>query len=430
MYCIKTFDLMLYICYYFTGLTYHKITKGGTKMIELRGKYTTAYVYTDIVDQESISQVIELLNQPMSQGQTIRMMPDIHAGAGCTIGTTMTVGDKIIPNLVGVDIGCGMEVTYLADSQIDFAKLDNVIRNCVPSGMAVRNRAHAYFKQIDLSTLRCAKHVDTDYAKMSLGTLGGGNHFIEVDKDDSGRLLLVIHSGSRHLGTEVARYYQKAAYLDLNKRGAEMLVLQLKAQGRDREIESELKKYSGTRIPKDLAYCEGQLMDDYVHDMKIVQQFAKLNRKAITQTILTECGLTATDSFTTIHNYLDTDNMILRKGAVSAQKGERLIIPMNMRDGALICIGKGNAEWNYSAPHGAGRLINRGAAKASLQLSEFVDSMQGIYSTSVGQSTIDESPMAYKPMQSIIDNIGDTVDIEQIVKSVYNFKASEDNSKR
>ena len=394
-------------------------------MIELRGKYNVAYVYTEIVDQESISQIIELLNQPMSQGQKIRMMPDVHAGAGCTIGTTMTVGDKIIPNLVGVDIGCGMEVTYLAEKEIDYAKLDNVIRNCVPSGMSVRKRVHSFYKQIDLSKLRSARHVDTDYAKMSLGTLGGGNHFIEVDKTEDGQLMLVVHSGSRHLGTEVARYYQKSAFNDLNKRGAEMLVLQLKLAGRDREIEQELKKYSGIHIPKDLAYCEGELMDSYVHDMKIVQEFAKLNRKAITETILTECKFTATDSFTTIHNYLDTEHMILRKGAVSAQLGERLIIPMNMRDGALICVGKGNPEWNYSAPHGAGRLINRGAAKQNLSLEEFVESMKGIYSTSVGQSTIDESPMAYKPMQSIVDNIGDTVEIEQIVKPVYNFKASE-----
>ena len=398
-------------------------------MIELRGKYNVAYVYTDIVDQDSISQVIELLNQPMSQGQTVRMMPDIHAGAGCTIGTTMTVGDKIIPNLVGVDIGCGMEVTYLKQDQIDFAKLDNVIRNCVPSGMSVRNRAHSYFKQIDISAMRCAKKVDLEYAKLSLGTLGGGNHFIEVDKTKDGQLMLVVHSGSRHLGTEVARYYQKAAFIDLNKRGAEMLVLQLKLAGREREIEQELKKYHGAKIPKDLAYCEGELMDAYVHDMKIVQEFAKLNRKAITQTILEQCCLTATDSFTTIHNYLDTDNMILRKGAVSAQKGEKLIIPMNMRDGALICVGKGNPEWNYSAPHGAGRLVNRGAAKANFSLEEFEQSMKGIYSTSVGQSTIDESPMAYKPMQSIIDNVGDTVEIKQIVKPVYNFKASENNDK-
>ena len=398
-------------------------------MIELRGKYNVAYVYTDLIDQESVSQIIEILNQPMSEGQTIRMMPDVHAGAGCTIGTTMTVGDKIIPNLVGVDIGCGMEVTYLNEREIDFAKLDAVIRQYVPSGMAVRQRAHSYFKQIDLNKLVCANRVDTEYAKLSLGTLGGGNHFIEVDVADDGQLLLVVHSGSRHLGTEVARYYQKAAYIDLNKTAAEMLVLQLKLQGRDKEIEEELKKFKGARIPKDLAYCQGQLFDDYVADMKIVQQFASLNRKAITETILTECGLSKVDSFTTIHNYLDTENMILRKGAVSAQKGERLIIPMNMRDGALICIGKGNAEWNYSAPHGAGRLMSRGEAKQLLDVEEFEKSMQGIYSTSVGQSTIDESPMAYKPMQSIIDNIGDTVEIEQIVKPVYNFKASENSSK-
>ena len=398
-------------------------------MIELRGKYNVAYVYTDIIDQESISQIIEILNQPMSAGQTIRLMPDVHAGAGCTIGTTMTVGDKIIPNLVGVDIGCGMEVTYLNKREIDFAKLDTVIRTCVPSGMAVRKRAHSFFKQIDLSKLKCATRVDTEYAKMSLGTLGGGNHFIEVDKAANGQLLLVVHSGSRHLGTEVARYYQKAAFADLNKRAAEMLVLQLKLEGREKDIEQELKKFTGAKIPQDLAYCEGQLFDDYVHDMKIVQQFAVLNRKAITETILSECGLTASHGFTTIHNYLDTENMILRKGAVSAQKGERLIIPMNMRDGALICIGKGNKEWNFSAPHGAGRLMSRGEAKQLISIEEFESSMQGIFSTSVGQSTIDESPMAYKPMQSIIDNIGDTVEIEEIVKPLYNFKASENSSK-
>lgn len=398
-------------------------------MIELRGKYNVAYVYTDIIDNESVSQIIEILNQPMSEGQTIRLMPDVHAGAGCTIGTTMTVGDKIIPNLVGVDIGCGMEVTYLNETEIDFAKLDAVIRQCVPSGMAVRQRAHSYHKQIDLSRLVCAKHVDTEYAKMSLGTLGGGNHFIEVDKSENGKLLLVVHSGSRHLGTDVARYYQKAAYADINKRAAEMLVLQLKLEGRDKDIEQELKRFAGTRIPKDLAYCEGQLFEDYIHDMKIVQQFAVLNRKAITETIMTECGLTMSHGFTTIHNYLDTDKMILRKGAVSAQKGERLIIPMNMRDGALICIGKGNADWNYSAPHGAGRLMSRGEAKQLIDIEEYQKCMQGIFSTSVGQSTIDESPMAYKPMQSIIDNIGDTVEIEEIVKPVYNFKASENAAK-
>ena len=398
-------------------------------MIELRGKYNVAYVYTDVIDQESISQIIEILNQPMAEGQTIRMMPDVHAGAGCTIGTTMTVGDKIIPNLVGVDIGCGMEVTYLNEREIDFNKLDNVIRQCVPSGMAVRSRAHGYFKQIDLNSLKCANRVSLEYAKMSLGTLGGGNHFIEVDKAENGQLLLVVHSGSRHLGKEVALYYQKAAFANLNKKAAEMLILQLKLQGRENDIENELKRFGGAKIPKDLAYCEGQLFDDYVHDMKIVQQFAVLNRKAITQTILSECGLSASGEFTTIHNYLDTEKMILRKGAVSAQKGERLIIPMNMRDGALICVGKGNPEWNYSAPHGAGRLMSRGEAKQLISIEEFEQSMQGIFSTSVGQSTIDESPMAYKSMQTIIDNVGDTVDIEEIVKPVYNFKASENSLK-
>ena len=399
-------------------------------MIELRGKYNVAYVYTDLVDQESISQIIELLNQPMSEGQTIRMMPDVHAGAGCTIGTTMTVGSKLVPNLVGVDIGCGMEVCYLAEKDIDFAKLDKIIRSCIPSGMAIRDRVHKYYKQIDLNELLCSNQVDIERAKLSLGTLGGGNHFIEVDKAQNGQLLLVIHSGSRHLGNEVAKYYQRAAHKSLSKVGVDRIILQLKLEGREKEIEQELKKYQGSKIPSHLAYCEGDLFDAYIHDMKIVQEFARLNRKAMANTILTEYGLTLTDCFTTVHNYIDTDKMIVRKGAVSAQKGERLIIPMNMRDGALICVGKGNPEWNYSAPHGAGRLISRGQAKQEIALDEFVASMEGIYSTSVGQSTIDESPMAYKPMQSILDNIGKTVDVVEIVKPVYNFKASEATTDR
>ncbi len=394
-------------------------------MIELRGKYGTAIVYADIADEESISQIIELCNQPMSEGQKIRMMPDVHAGAGCTVGTTMTVGDKIVPNLVGVDIGCGMEVSYLAQKDIDFALLDEAVRRSVPSGAETRAFAHKYAKDISLKELRCYKNVDIDYARLSLGTLGGGNHFVEVDRDSQGRLMLVVHSGSRHLGLEVATYYQKLAYKTLARQSDYLIIQQLKAEGRNSEIEKALKTNARLRVPEHLAYCEGGLFDDYVHDMKIVQKFAELNRKAITDSIVSDYGLNVTDSFTTVHNYLDTENMILRKGAVSAQKGEKLIIPINMRDGALICIGKGNAEWNFSAPHGAGRLFSRGKAKTELSLTEFEEQMKGIYSTSVGQSTLDESPMAYKPMQSIIDNVADTVEITDIVKPLYNFKSAE-----
>ncbi len=398
-------------------------------MIELRGKYNYAYVYADSVDNESASQIIELLNQPAAEGRKIRIMPDVHPAAGCTVGTTMTVKDKAIPDLVGTDIGCGMEVTYLAEKEIDFEKLDEVIRRCVPAGAQVRRRAHKFGDMTDLSQLKCAKHIQTERAKLSLGTLGGGNHFIEVDRSEDGTLLLVVHSGSRRLGVETARYYRKAALEQCVKTKAEMMVLQLKLQGREEETEKELKRfYQSRKIPERLAYCEGQLLEDYLHDMKIVQKFAQLNRKAITQTILSECDLTETDCFTTVHNYIDTENMILRKGAVSAQKGERLIIPMNMRDGALICVGKGNPDWNFSAPHGAGRAMNRAQAKAELSVDEFRREMKGVYSTSVGQSTVDESPMAYKPMRAITDNIFETAEIKEIVKPVYNFKSGGANN--
>ena len=399
-------------------------------MIELNGKYANAKVFTDIIDDASISQIIGILNIPFSENQTVRMMPDVHAGAGCTVGTTMTITDKICPNLIGVDIGCGMNAIKLQETDIDFNLLDTVIRQYVPSGFSIRSEAHKNIKQIDLTKLYCYNDCDILRAEKSIGTLGGGNHFIEIDKDSNGNLWLVIHSGSRHLGTEVAKIYQKAAIKDLHystKEAADQLIAQYKAEHRHAEISDALKalkpKYSA--IPDDLCWCEGELFEKYIHDMKITQRFAVLNRQTIADVILKHMDLHQIDGFETIHNYLDTNNMILRKGSVSAQEGERLLIPMNMRDGSLICIGKGNPDWNYSAPHGAGRLMSRAAARENLSLDEFEDTMKDVWTTSVGRSTIDESPMAYKPMEAIVENIKDTVDIVETIKPVYNFKAGE-----
>ena len=401
-------------------------------MIELKGKHNTAKVYTDVVDQPAISQVIELLNQEFTAGSRIRMMPDIHAGAGCTIGTTMTITDKIVPNLVGVDIGCGMETAILKEEHLDLEKLDTVIRERVPSGFEIRPEAHRYAEAVDLKRLCCAKHVDLLRAEKSVGTLGGGNHFIEADRDDAGRLYIVVHSGSRHLGLEVANYYQEAGWKALDHKddaSAERLIAELKAAGRQKEIQKELERMKKTRyatVPKALAYVEGVLFDDYIHDMKIVQRFAELNRQTIMDEIVRGMGLHVEDSFTTIHNYIDTDAMILRKGAVSAKKGERLLIPINMRDGSLLCIGRGNEDWNYSAPHGAGRLMSRAQAKESFSVERFRQEMEGVYSTSVGRATLDECPMAYKGMEDIVKNIGPTADIQSVIKPVYNFKAGEE----
>ena len=396
-------------------------------MIELRGKYAEAKVYTDVVDQESISQVISLLNQPYAQGSRVRMMPDIHAGAGCTVGTTMTISDKVCPNLVGVDIGCGMETVILKEKHMELQKLDKLIRAEIPSGFAVRSKPHRFIKEIDLSELRCAKYVDLLRAEKSLGTLGGGNHFIEANRDDEGNLYLVIHSGSRRLGLEIANYYQEAAFKALNSRKAEIdaLIADLKKQGRAQEIEGVLRELKARpiNVPKPLAYLEGSLLEDYLHDMAIAQRYADLNRRAMMDTILKGMGLKAADRFSTIHNYIDLEAGILRKGAVSAKAGERLLIPINMRDGSLICVGRGNEDWNCSAPHGAGRLMSRSEAKQSFTVHEFKKQMQGIYTTSVGAATLDECPMAYKSMADIVDNIGPTAEIERIIKPIYNFKA-------
>lgn len=400
-------------------------------MIEVKGKYNSAKVFTDIVDEASISQVIELCNQDFTAGSKIRLMPDIHAGAGCTIGTTMTITDKVVPNLVGVDIGCGMETIRVREGHIELQKLDKLIYERIPSGFNIRNKAHKYADQIDLSKLCCARHVDLLRAEKSVGTLGGGNHFIEVDRDDDGRLYVVVHSGSRHLGKEVAACYQDEGYKRLNHTddsSIERLIAELKAAGRQKDIQKEIKRARGlkqTNIPYPLAYVSGELFEQYIHDMKLVQRFAELNRQAMIDEIVKGMKLHVEEQFTTIHNYIDTDAMILRKGAVSARAGERLLIPINMRDGSLLCVGKGNEDWNFSAPHGAGRLMSRAQAKQSFTVSEFKKQMSEVYTTSVNSSTLDECPMAYKDMADIVKNIGPTAEITKIIKPVYNFKAGE-----
>ena len=402
-------------------------------MIEVKGKYNEARIFTDVVDSASIAQVQELCNQEFTAGSRIRLMPDIHAGKGCAIGTTMTITDKVVPNLVGVDIGCGMETTRIREKRLELQKLDKLIYEKIPSGFSIREKAHRYASQIDLSQLHCARHVDLLRAEKSIGTLGGGNHFIEVDKDDEGNLYLVVHSGSRHLGVEVADYYQNEGYKVLNHTddaSLEALVMQMKAEGREKEIQKELKKRKNvkqTSIPRALAYVSGELFQHYIHDMKIVQQFAMLNRQAMMDELVKGLKLHVEEQFTTIHNYIDTDAMILRKGAVSAKAGERLLIPINMRDGSLLCVGKGNEDWNFSAPHGAGRLMSRTEAKQSFTVSEFKKQMADVFTTSVNRSTLDECPMAYKGMQDILDNIGPTADVVKIIRPIYNFKAGDED---
>lgn len=399
-------------------------------MLILNGKYNSATVFTDIIDDDSIKQIIELCNQEFVKNETIRMMPDVHAGAGCTIGTTMTISSKrIVPNLVGVDIGCGMETAILKEKHIEPMKLDKIIRENIPMGFEMRNKPHKFFDKTNLQNLYCFEHINYLKAEKSIGTLGGGNHFIEVDKGSDGRIYIVIHSGSRHLGLQVAKYYQEEAYKQLNhstEDNIQKVIDSLKAQGRQKEIEktiSAIKNTKTTSVPKHLAYVEGNLFDRYIHDMKIIQEYALINRQAMMYEIVKNMKFHIVEQFSTIHNYIDIENMVLRKGAVSSQKGEKLIIPINMRDGSLICIGKGNPDWNYSAPHGAGRLMSRSQAKNSFTVSEFKKQMQGIYSTSINASTLDECPMAYKSIDDIVENIQDTVTIQDIIKPIYNIKA-------
>lgn len=396
-------------------------------MLKVKGKYNEAIIYTDNVEEEALRQILELCNQEAFKDSQIRIMPDTHAGAGCTIGTTMTVRDKIVPNLVGVDIGCGMEVAIIKERCVDLEKIDKVIHDFIPSGRDVRESEHKYNSFINLDILRCKNEIDLERARLSIGTLGGGNHFIEVNKDTEGNLYIVVHSGSRYLGKQVAEYYQNVAYRELTslKEEKQKIIKKLKSEGREREIQSTLANLKFPEIKKDLAYLQDRSFDDYIHDMKIVQLYAVYNRKAIIDEIINKMGLTVIDQFTTIHNYIDLKNMILRKGAISAQEGERVIIPINMRDGSIIAIGKGNSDWNYSAPHGAGRLMSRSKAKEILNINDYKEAMRGIYSTTINEYTIDEAPMAYKPIYEIINNIQDTVTIQKIIKPIYNYKATE-----
>lgn len=403
------------------------------KLVE--GKYNTAKVFTDVVEEKSLQQIKTLCDQEFTSGAKIRLMPDVHAGAGCTIGTTMTIKDKIVPNLVGVDIGCGMETLMIhkdSEAAVNFdpAKLDKVIKKNIPSGFDIRKFQHDFVEEVEWDKIKGTynKH----RAKMSLGTLGGGNHFIEADKDEDGNLYIVVHSGSRHAGLEIAEYYQEMAWKQLNgrtKADIDAMICRLKEEGRQSEIEAQMavmSRQTKTLVPKDLAFVSGYLFDDYINDMRIMQHFAMLNRKAMVNTISIGLHLKEeeiVDQFTTIHNYIDTENMILRKGAVSAQQGEKLLIPINMRDGSLICIGKGNEDWNCSAPHGAGRVMSRTQARKGLSMDEFKSEMSGIWSSTVTKGTLDEAPMAYKTMDDIVANIGPTADIVNVIKPIYNFKA-------
>ena len=368
-------------------------------IVELKGEFNTAKLFTNTAEPSAVQQIEHLLNQEFMTGSKIRIMPDAHAGMGCTIGTTMTITNKVVPNLVGVDIGCGMETVLLKDKRVELSQLDKAIHQYIPAGFAIRDTAHHYNDEINLRALRCAKHVDLNRAELSIGTLGGGNHFIELGADEDGQLYLIIHSGSRNLGKQVCEHYQNLAANNLGRKG----------KGMDRV----------------LAYLEDEPLENYLHDMAIVQRYADLNRKAIVKVLEKKAKLKTVEQFTTTHNYIDLDTKILRKGAISAQKGERVLIPMNMRDGSLICIGKGNPDWNFSAPHGAGRIMSRTAAKGSITLTQYEKSMKGIYSSTVNRSTLDEAPAAYKPMDEIIANIGDTADIVKTVKPLYNFKSAE-----
>lgn len=400
-------------------------------MVEVQGLQNNAVCFTNNIEPEAYEQIKAICDMKAFHLSRIRVMPDVHAGKVCTIGTTMTVIDAAVPNIVGVDLGCGLYAVNIGKDPIDLPKFDEAA-HFIPSGSNVWEERSERF---DLTQLLCYRELkDSKRIERSLGTLGGGNHFIEIDASSDGTNYLVIHSGSRNLGKQVAEIYQRLA-IDLAKGKGEYfkqrdeIIRTYKEQGRKSEIQAALKqlqwKEKESSTPDDLCFLTGKYFDDYLHDVKICQQFARRNREKMAEVLLSRVGLTGGDSFHTIHNYIDTEKMILRKGAVSAQKGEILIIPLNMRDGSLICSGKGNTEWNISAPHGAGRLLSRSKAKTTLSMDEFKEQMQGIYTTTVSDSTLDESPMAYKPMDEIIEQIGPAVDIIERITPIYNFKAGD-----
>ena len=400
-------------------------------MLEIKGKVNTAICYANVIEEEAIEQIRRMCDYEFTAGSRIRIMPDVHAGAGCTIGTTMTVVDKAVPNIVGVAIGCGMYTVNLGKSTLDFEKLDEAA-HYIPSGMNVWEGRQERF---DLQELRCYRSLrDTKRLERSLGTLGGGNHFIEVDEAADGTKYLVIHSGSRNLGKQVAELYQRLA-IDLNKgketyfKQRDEIIRTLKEQGRRKEIQAALEQIywdkKESTMPEDLCFLYGEYLADYLYDVEICQRFARRNREKMAEILLERTGITGGEAFHTIHNYIDTEEMILRKGAIAAHAGEKVLIPINMRDGSVLAIGKGNEEWNYSAPHGAGRIMSRRTAKEQLSLAEYRETMKGVYTTSVNESTLDEAPMAYKSLEDIIDVIRDSVDIIDVMKPIYNFKASD-----
>jgi len=402
-------------------------------MIEITGNFNTAICFASTLEDGAREQIKAVCDTEAFASSKIRIMPDVHAGKGCTIGTTMTVTDKVVPSMVGVDIGCGMYTVYLGNIDIDFEKVDEAA-HFIPCG---RNVWEGRTERFDLTRLRCYRYLrDTRRLERSLGTLGGGNHFIEIDEDGDGGKYLVIHSGSRNLGTQVAEFYQQIA-VDLNMgkedyfKRREEIIRTYKEQGRRAEIQPTLKKMAREweakepTLPRDLCFLYGSFMEDYLYDVDICQQFAERNRERMAEIILERLGWTAVETFQTIHNYVDVNEMIVRKGAVSAKAGEKLLIPINMRDGSLICIGKGNEDWNFSAPHGAGRLMSRSKAFEQLTMAEYEAEMAGIYSTCVVPDTLDESPMAYKSMDEIVENIEPTAEIIKIIKPIYNFKAAE-----
>ena len=401
--------------------------------LEIKGKVNTAICYAKVVEEEAIEQIRRMCDYPMTEGSEIRIMPDVHAGKGCTIGTTMTVKDKVVPNVVGVDIGCGMYTVNLGKSDIDFARMDEAA-HYIPSGMNVWEGRKEHF---DLTGLACYRELkDAKRLERSLGTLGGGNHFIEIDEAADGTRYLIIHSGSRNLGKQVAEHYQNLAVkldrgYDRYFEQREEIIRTYKEMGRKNEIEGALKQLHFTvyesepTMPEDLCYLSGRYLADYLHDVEICQAFAKRSREKMAEIILERTGMRAVEGFHTIHNYIDTEEMILRKGAIAAHNGEKVLIPINMRDGSILAVGKGNAEWNYSAPHGAGRIMSRAKAKSTLTLTDYRKTMEGVYTTSVNEHTLDEAPMAYKSLADIIDVIRESVDIIDVMKPIYNFKASD-----
>ncbi len=400
-------------------------------MFEIKGKVNTAICYATVVEDAAIEQIRRMCDYDFTEGSRIRIMPDVHAGKGCTIGTTMTVIDRAVPNIVGVDIGCGMYTVNMGKGDIDLEKFDSACHS-IPSGMNVWEGRKERF---DLTELKCYRALqDTRYIERSIGTLGGGNHFIEIDEAADGTKYLVIHSGSRSLGKQVAEYYQKLAVeihsgKDEYYAARDALIAEYKAAGRRAEIQDALKELKWEKreclIPDDLCYLYGTYFEDYLHDVEICQTFARRNREKMAELILEMTGITAGEAFHTIHNYIDTDEMILRKGSIAAHKGEKVLIPINMRDGSVLAVGKGNPEWNFSAPHGAGRLMSRTVAKNTLSMDEYKEMMKGVYTTSINENTLDEAPMAYKSLGDIIDVIRESVDVIEVLKPIYNFKASE-----